>query len=424
MTRYLVAPDLIGGSLNRINRRGPLFIVTSISCRLVNGFFMHNIATFTQTHGLALETRTSHNLLGASSDKEALSLFLRRFSRRSDETLRRYTRELVRFTAFIRKELIKGYADIRVADVETYVHFMQAPWPHWQQPGIDHNNPQKVYFPNPVKPGKSTDQIITVLSSFFSYLHTTGYLQGNPVSGFDKTGEKFARGHGEPRYFFEDEWQVLLDSLVSYPEKTKRQQREKARLHYVIAITYGAALRQSELARHTCRNIRTDQQGDLTLEIHGKGRRLRTLPVNEHMLQAILRYRCFHGVSGFARDGFPLAPLLCPVTPDAENYLSMTPRQIRKWFSQFMEYCARRVEPQDPDLANRLRGKTFHSLRHTALSHLAKVMDIEDLSIFAGHESITTTQQYYTPEKHRLKQLTRDHALMPGSSPHRAGRLA
>ena len=240
---------------------------------------MHNIATFTRTHGLALETRTSHNLLGASSDKEALSLFLRRFSRRSDETLRRYTRELVRFTAFIRKELIKGYADIRVADVETYVHFMQAPWPHWQQPGIDHNNPQKVYFPNPVKPGKSTDQIITVLSSFFSYLHTTGYLQGNPVSGFDKTGEKFARGHGEPRYFFEDEWQVLLDSLVSYPEKTKRQQREKARLHYVIAITYGAALRQSELARHTCRNIRTDQQGNLTIEIHGKGRRLRTLPV-------------------------------------------------------------------------------------------------------------------------------------------------
>ncbi|WP_211829215.1 tyrosine-type recombinase/integrase [Kistimonas asteriae] len=373
---------------------------------------MHDILTTHQTHDVVPETRTGHNRLGASSDKEALSLFLRRAARRSDETLRRYTRELVRFTAFIRKELIKGYADMTVADVETYVHFIQAPWPHWRQPGIDHNNAQKVYFPNPVKPGKSTDQIITVLSSFFSYLHTTGYLQGNPVSGFDKTGEKFARGHSEPRYFFEDEWQALLDSLASYPEKTKRQQQEKARLHYVIAITYGAALRQSELAQHTCKNIRTDNQGDLTLEIHGKGRRLRTLPVNEHMLQAIIQYRRFHGLSDFARDSFPLAPQLCPYTPDAESYRSMTPRQIRKWFSQFMEYCARCSEQHDPDLANRLRGKTFHSLRHTALSHLAKVMDIEDLSIFAGHESITTTQQYYTPEKHRLKQLTRDHGLM------------
>lgn len=374
---------------------------------------MHDISQKLQPVGAVANINpATHNRLGVSSDKEALGLFLRRAARRSDETLRRYTRELIRFTAFIRKEQLKDYDAITIADIESYVHFIQAPWPHWRTAGIDHNNPNKVYFPNPIKPGKSTDQIITVLSSFFSYLHTTGYIQGNPVSGFDKTGEKFARGHAEPRYFFQDEWRAFLDAMSAYPEKSKRQKQEKARIHYVIAITYGAALRQSELAQHSCRDIRTDNQGDLTLHIHGKGRRLRVLPLNKPMLQAIIRYRQFHGLSHFARDGFPLAPLLCPAKTASDNDRAMTPRQIRKWFSQFMVHCARGVESDNKDLADRLRGKTFHSLRHTALSHLAKVMDIEDLAIFAGHESITTTQQYYTPEKHRLKQLTRDHGLM------------
>ncbi|MCK5894905.1 MAG: tyrosine-type recombinase/integrase [Endozoicomonadaceae bacterium] len=373
---------------------------------------MHDISHTPQPIGVTNTKPAIHNRLGVSSDKEALALFLRRAARRSNETVRRYTRELVRFTAFIRKELWKGYDAITVADIETYVDFIQAPWPHWRAPGVDHNHPDKVYFPNPIKPGKSTDQIITVLSSFFSYLHITGYILGNPASGFDKTGEKFARGHAEPRYFFQDEWQAVLDTMSAYPERSKRQQREKARLHYIIAITYGAALRQSELAQHSCRDIRTDNQGDLTLHIHGKGRRLRTLPLNKAMLQSIIRYRQFHHVSDFSRDEFPLAPRLYPTTQESDNYRTITPRQIRKWFSQFMEFCAHRVEPDNKDLADRLRGKTFHSLRHTALSHLAKVMDIEDLSIFAGHESITTTQQYYTPEKHRLKQLTRDHGLI------------
>ena len=362
--------------------------------------------------GALSETSTSQpgNRLGTGSDADALALFLRRAERRSAETLRRYTRELVRFTAFCRKELLKNYDQITVADIEGYVTFLNAPWPYWQQPGIDRSRPDKVYFPNAIKPGKSTDQVITVLHSFFNYLHATGYIQGNPVHGFDKSGERHARGHGEVRYFYADEWDVVKTCLKHYPEDSKRQQDEKARLNFIFGLTYATAMRQGEIERLSCADILPGPDGELELHISGKGRRKRRLPVSDRTLDIIIRYRLHHQQEAFTRDGFPLAPTICPVKKDG-RYGRMSARQIRKWFAGFMLYCADTVDKEDPELAQRLLEKSFHSLRHTALSHLARNMDIEDLAIFAGHEAITTTQQYYTPERSRLRELTREHGL-------------
>ena len=361
------------------------------------------------------------DILGVSSDKEALALFLKKVSRRSSETLRRYTRELVRFTAFINKELNKKYRQLTIADIEIYIQFIQAPPVAWQQVGIDTSNPKRIFFPNAIKPGKSTDQIIMVLSSFFSFLHTAGYTQGNPTVAISKTGEKIARGHKEPKFFFEDEWQCILDSLYTMPTYSLKEQAEKERTHFIMTITYGCALRQSELVDHTCNDIKPDYQSDLMLHIRGKGRRLRILPVTADMMKAIKRYRNFHNMSTeFAHDNFSLSPKLYPVkTNQSKNnnvnseyfFHNMRSRSIRLWFDGFIAMCARNAEKTNHNLAKRLRGKSFHSIRHTALSHLATQMSIEDLSIFAGHESITTTQQYYTPEKNRLKQLTATHSL-------------
>ncbi len=356
------------------------------------------------------EDNANSNKLGVSSDKDALALFLRRAARRSSETLRRYTRELVRFTVFLRRERFKSYKECTVADIEIYIDFLHNPWPHWQQPGISHAQPNKVFCPTAIRPGKRTDQIVTVLSSFFSYLQATGYLTGNPVYGFDKSGEKIARGHGESRFFYGDEWQVLVQTLNNYPCDKPRAALEKARLQYIIGITYGLGLRQSEVTGHTCADIRRDGSGQLMLTIRGKGRRLRQLPINDTVMQTIITYRNFHGLDDFQADGFPLAPCQRPVAKDG-HFKAMAPRQVRKWFGQFLDYCAQQVDGDDPDLARRLRNKSFHSLRHTTLSHLARHMDIEDLALFAGHEAITTTQQYYTPERERLRELTKAHGL-------------
>ena len=74
-----------------------------------------------------------------------------------------------------------------------------------------------------------------------------------------------------------------------------------------------------------------------------------------------------------------------------------------------MHFCAQQTD--DNYLAARLKTIPFHSLRHTALTHLAQQMDIEDLAIFAGHDSINTTSQYYHAEANRLRSLTENHGL-------------
>ncbi len=377
--------------------------------------------TFVSNHPLEVEALPAQdepiNQLGVNNDKDALSLFLRRAQRRSSETLRRYTRELVRFTVFMHRALHKQYRQITLLDVEIYVQFIQNPSTEWMEPGISSDKPHLIYFPKAIKPGKSTDQLITVLSSFFNYLHTTGYNTGNPFSAFDKSGEKFARGHGDPHFFFIDEWTFLLAQIKHYPSHSKRLLFEKARLHYIFSITYGAGLRESELSNHTCHDIRPDSSGYLILHLTGKGRKLRQLPVTPDMLKAINQYRTLHQVGEFKPDSFPLAPTLYPVKQDAEGqtiFKSMKTRQIRHWFLKFMQHCSHEAHRQDqPDLAERLLKKSFHSLRHTTLSHLAGELEMKDLSVFAGHESILTTQQYYTPEKDKLRNVVTNHRLYP-----------
>ena len=74
-----------------------------------------------------------------------------------------------------------------------------------------------------------------------------------------------------------------------------------------------------------------------------------------------------------------------------------------------MTYCS--SQTNDQLLAHRLTDIPFHSIRHTALTHLARNMDIEDLAIFAGHDSINTTSQYYHAEAHRLKTKAANHFI-------------
>ncbi len=73
-----------------------------------------------------------------------------------------------------------------------------------------------------------------------------------------------------------------------------------------------------------------------------------------------------------------------------------------------MTYCQEKAEPA---IRDRLECLPFHTVRHTALTHLAQKMDIEDLAIFAGHDSINTTSQYYHAEAARLKMMAADHHI-------------
>ena len=356
--------------------------------------------------GLSQPIELSENLLGADNDSEALTMFLNKAGARSVETRRRYEREIVRFTAYIYQELAVNYRSVRLKHLQTYLYFIQNIPRRWLQPGILPGQPDKVLFKDSINKGKSTDQVIDVLSTFFSFLEKNLYTIGNPAVSLVRSGEKRARGSTTVRYFYESEWQHVRESLYALPCTTPAQIREATRSRFMIRLTYGLALRESEITLHSCADIHPDDDGGYFLSVVGKGRKRRNLPLNSDLQEGIMEFRRMYGCRGINNDTLPLAPRR---RMNQGVLTGLTQRGLRFWWQGFMEYCAQRTD--NINLQFRLREMPFHALRHTALTHLARKMDIEDLAIFAGHDSINTTSQYYHAEASRLKKLTRNHQL-------------
>lgn len=346
------------------------------------------------------------NLIGAKDDNDALAMFLNKAGTRSAETRRRYERETVRFTFFIYHELGIDYKGVRLKHLQAYLYFIQNLPAHWLKSGLLPGRPEKILFKASVSAGKSTDQVIDVLSAFFSFLEKNRYTIGNPAASLVRSGEKRARGSSAIRYFHDNEWALFKDYLDSLPSGTDKEQLEASRIRYIIAITYGLALRESEVALHSCADIHPDGEGGLYLSVLGKGRKRRHLPINENLQDIIVDFRARHGLSGIHGDNFPLAPRQRKIKG---RLAPLSSRGLRFFWQSLLRDCARQLT--DPYLSIRLQEIPFHALRHTALTHLARVMDIEDLAIFAGHDSINTTSQYYHAEAQRLRTLTASHGL-------------
>ena len=351
-------------------------------------------------------TGFSDNLAGANNDSEILTLFLNKAGARSAETWRRYERETVRFTAWLYQEARVDYQHVRLKHLQLYLYHAQNLPEHWLKPGILPGQPERILFKASIKKGKSTDQIIDVLSSFFSFLERNRYTSGNPAVSLVRSGEKKARGSTVIRFFHDNEWQHLLHCLDNLPESTAARKAEKARTRFILSLGYSLALRESELTRHSCDDIHPDAEGNLYLSVLGKGRKRRQLPLNDSTQALIQDFREQHGLQGISGNHFPLAPRN---RSSASGKTSLSARGLRFWWQAFMKHCA--SECHDEEVARRFLEMPFHSLRHTALTHLARLMDIEDLAIFAGHDSINTTSQYYHTEAKRLRQLVAEHGL-------------
>lgn len=356
-------------------------------------------------HAMNSYKLASKNTIGANDDNEAIAIFLHKVGARSTETLRRYEREVTRFSAFIYLELKINYKLVKLKHIQTYLAFVQSLPPRWLKPGLLVGNPKRVLFKHSVIPGKSVDQVINVLSSLFTFLQNTSYIDGNPFYGIAKTGEKYSRNYHVERYFYNDEWSFICKCLQSMPTKTPRQLLEKSRTRYLFALSYNLALRESELANHSCKHITQISTGGYVIDILGKGRKKRQIPLNNVTVTEIINYRKTWGLISMQADDFPLAP---SISSKKTGVTALSTRGIRYWWKSLMNYCAKQTNDK---LAVRLSSLPFHTLRHTALTHLAKTISIEDLALFAGHDSINTTSYYYHTELSRMQELLVAHSV-------------
>lgn len=170
-----------------------------------------------------------------------------------------------------------------------------------------------------------------------------------------------------PRWLSRKEQHALVRSV-----ERSRDRRSIA----IVALLLHAGLRIDELARLTWGQVTLSERKGL-LDVVGKGRKRRTIPLNVEARNALLEL-----------DGRMPSAGSAPVFQGQRG--PMTRKGIQKV-----------VDGIGDDA--KLDGFSAHVLRHTFCKRLAEAgVRLEEIAALAGHESLDTTRRYVEPGSEEL----------------------
>lgn len=177
-----------------------------------------------------------------------------------------------------------------------------------------------------------------------------------------------------PTVAFDDE-EVSL--MINAPDI----RTHKGRSHRLIMVMlFNLGLRRSELVNIKLFQLYQDR-GHMVLRIHGKGDKVRLVPLSQNVQKEIETYRDHIKASG--------------VELEAEDYLLQTDLGKKNQRPMDGSTIYRVIERYALGLGIN-KAVSPHSCRATVISHLldTRLTPIRDVASFAGHANITTTERY------------------------------
>ena len=217
---------------------------------------------------------------------------------------------------------------------------------------------------------------VASLRSFYKYLFSKAKLiEYNPAAELDSPKVV----HRLPRYLNVDESIQLLESVEG---------KNKVRDYAILVLFLNCGLRLSELVGINLSDIRGD-----TLTVMGKGKKERTIYLNQACLDAIdayLRVRPVEGVKD--KNALFLSERKQRISPKTVQYL------VKKYIGK---------------AGLDTRKYSTHKLRHTAATLMYKHgnVDIRALQSILGHESISTTEIYTHLDDQQLRRAVESNPL-------------
>ncbi|MFM8469769.1 MAG: tyrosine-type recombinase/integrase [Limisphaerales bacterium] len=150
----------------------------------------------------------------------------------------------------------------------------------------------------------------------------------------------------------------------------------------ILETIYSCGLRISEVCGLRVEDL---NQGDRVLQVRGKGRKERQVPIGEPALRAILAYW-----ESLPHAPAANAPVLRAATDSADP---IRPAQVQQRLKRYL-------------LAAGLDASlTPHKLRHSFATHLLdNGADLRSVQELLGHRNLVTTQVYTHVTTERLKQ--------------------
>ena len=211
---------------------------------------------------------------------------------------------------------------------------------------------------------------LVAVRSFMKWALSAKLIDHNPLEAV-----KLPKVQTEsPTQAFDD---VEVVQMINAPETGT----PKGELHRIVMVLlFHIGLRRAELVNLKCRDF-YQERGHIVLRIHGKGDKVRLVPVAPQVTEALTRYHAFLRGLGVELTGDDYLLQTDPLKRPGEQVDGST---IYRWIERYARALGinKKVSP--------------HSCRATVISHLLDTQStpIRDVAIFAGHANVTTTERY------------------------------
>lgn len=309
--------------------------------------------------------------------------------------------------ALIEKQ--KPFSSLTRDDLRDYQQFLSEPSPaeRWCGPRKPRHHSEWRPFEGALS-DHSVAHAISVINALFSYLVEAGYLSGNPL-GLMRRKTKYAQNKSTmtERFLEQSLWQEVIHYMETSPKITPRENKEYERLRFLFHLLYLLGPRISEVAHAQMKDI-CHLRGKWWWRVTGKGQKTACIPINSEMLDALIRYRQFYGLSPLPQPE-ETQSLFMNLNGSKNVSANMIYRLVKKIFLD----CAKTLEKDRPDFALKLKKASTHWLRHTAITHQADVgIDLRYIKRSARHESVETTMLYQHAEDDQWHEAMSRHSLM------------
>ncbi|WP_115706999.1 tyrosine-type recombinase/integrase [Legionella sainthelensi] len=260
-------------------------------------------------------------------------------------------------------------------------------------------------------------EIFAILSTLFNFLIAEEYLVANPVA-LIRQKSKFIRKaqHNAPiRRLSLMQWSAVLDAAECLANDSPMKHE---RTRFMLSMLFGMYLRISELAASdrwipSMNDFAKDNNGQWWFTTVGKGNKERQIAVSDAMLESLIRWRSFLGLTPLpsSADNSPLIPKIRGNGPMSDT------APIRRIIQQCFDLAEEQLRIKGHgEEADNLTAATVHWLRHTGISEDVKIRPREHVRDDAGHSSSATTDRYIDIEKNARHRSARKKTIEPEPS--------
>jgi site-specific recombinase XerD len=344
--------------------------------------------------------------ISANNDLQAIESWLAEFEK-SPQTLRSYRKEAERLLLWSLIEKQKPLSSLTRDDLRAYQQFLADPQPHDRWCGS--RKPRHNINWRPFEGQLSNISIahaITVINALFSYLVEAGYLSGNPLGLMRRKAQLLEKPKTIERFLEQALWRAVLDYIEGLPKQSPREQKEYERIRFLFHLLYLLGARVSEVASAKMSSIK-QSRNNWWWQVVGKGQKTKLIPVNNSMLDALVRYRQFYGLPGSPQQDESHS-LFMNLNGTKGVSVNMIYRLVKKIFLN----CASVFKISNPSFAAKLLKASTHWLRHTAITHQADAgIELRYIKRSARHESVETTMLYQHAEEDKWHEAMAAHII-------------